>query len=299
MSIKPFTLLAGPALLGLALLGLAPAAEAQSQTWSFDETTTGNDVSWTSPTAVDPGAATYWVTQDITTIEVGTSFLGIPITVDVTDQVDPALLNASAPAEGPAPVTAVDVTFDVPGAPEPTSLAGTLNFGLDANGFGFLGLTDVVLGTADVDTGIFGIQTVNISSVRFAGTLTVNATWFDLDNALAGTNGLPVLTGDGQLAGGDDITLTTSNALPGATAFFVVGVFVLGLPFEGGILVPNPDPPGFFVALPVDGLGQLQVGGTWPAGIPGGISLYYQTWILDPGAIFGNAASNAVRSITP
>ena len=40
------------ALCGLLTLTLATSAATQAQTWTFDETTTGGDIAWSSPTAV-------------------------------------------------------------------------------------------------------------------------------------------------------------------------------------------------------------------------------------------------------
>jgi hypothetical protein len=124
-----------------------------------------------------------------------------------------------------------------------------------------------------------------------------NAGWHDLGDALAGTNGDPLLVGDGPLTGGSTATLTLTNSIPSTTATLVLGLSDISAPFKGGVLVPAPDI--VLGGLPTNHAGGLAFGFTWPAGLPGGISLYWQLWMLDAGAVKGFSASNAVESITP
>ena len=81
----------------------------------------------------------------------------------------------------------------------------------------------MVLGMLQVDLGAFGVQLVDVTSVRVVGSITAASTWFDLGNALAGISGPPALAGFGSLATGDPITLSLSNARPGAPAFLFLG----------------------------------------------------------------------------
>ncbi len=123
--------------------------------------------------------------------------------------------------------------------------------------------------------------------------------WTDLENGLAGTHGIPGLLGTGTLIGGTPVNLALTNALESTTTFLVVGVLQVDAPFKGGTLVPDPNPPGFFVALPTRATGTLDVGGTWPAGLPAGLETFYQHWVQDAGGPQGFSASNALRGITP
>jgi hypothetical protein len=124
-------------------------------------------------------------------------------------------------------------------------------------------------------------------------------TWTDLGNALAGTHGLPLLVGTGDLVGGTPVTLTLSNALENATTYLLVGVVTLNAPFKGGVMVPDPNAPGFFVILPTGPAGTLPLNATWPNGLPSGFSLYFQHWIVDATGPAGFAASNALQATTP
>lgn len=123
--------------------------------------------------------------------------------------------------------------------------------------------------------------------------------WIDLGLGLAGGAGLPSLTGSGALTAGSSLTLTLGDALPGTTAWFVVGFARIDAPFKGGTLVPSLDPPGFFVALPTGPTGTIEILETWPGGVPSGFHTWYQAWIADPAGPVGFAASNGLESVTP
>jgi hypothetical protein len=124
-------------------------------------------------------------------------------------------------------------------------------------------------------------------------------TWTDLGQALAGTGGPPVLTGTGDLLPGTPVTLTLSNMLANSTVYLVISPATLNAPFKGGVLVPNPSPPGFFVILPTGPTGTVPLNSTWPSGLPPAFSLYFQGWVLDGGGPVGFAASNALQATTP
>jgi len=140
---------------------------------------------------------------------------------------------------------------------------------------------------------------VDAAQIDAVGDLTIEvSTWVDVGFALAGTAGIePTLAGTGTLVAGTPITLTLANALAGSTASLFIGVRAIDAPFKGGVLVPAPTllVPG----LPVDGGGGLVLPATWPAGVPGGVTLYYQFWISDPGGPKGLSASNGLAGTTP
>jgi hypothetical protein len=123
--------------------------------------------------------------------------------------------------------------------------------------------------------------------------------WDDLGQAMAGTHGEPVSVGTGTLVGGDPVGLTLSNALENAPAWLVVGVAELSSPFKGGVLVPDPTPPGFFVALPTDATGTIALAGAWPLGVPSGFVTWFQWWITDAAGPKGFASSNGLSATAP
>ncbi len=137
------------------------------------------------------------------------------------------------------------------------------------------------------------IRQRNQSTVLFS----THGPWDDLMGGLQGEQGLPSLTGQGTLLGGDDVTIALANARALAPASLVVGLSTINVPFAGGIWVP--DLTLLIAGLPIDGDGQLSVGGVWPAGVPAGVDVFFQYWIPDAAALAGFAGSNAMRATTP
>jgi hypothetical protein len=122
----------------------------------------------------------------------------------------------------------------------------------------------------------------------------------DLGSALAGSNGLPQLTGTGTLVVGTPWSLELTQARPNTTTYLVVGLTAVNLPFSGGTMVPAfAAPDGAIRIFATDAAGQVLLGGQWIAGVPSGTELYLQHWIVDPAGIFGFAASNAILGVTP
>ena len=283
----------------LALLAAAPDAAAQAQTWSFDQTTTGQDLSWTSPTSVNPGASVYASSYVITKVEVDVKWSFITLNdIDVTGQVPPESLAGGATLVGPAPVELLDLPVVVPPPPDPPAVSAVLSLGLNASGFGSMTATNVALGTMQVDLGFpFGVQTVTILSVRIVGQLTMHAAWFDLGAALAGTHGAPVLTPDGSLEPGSTVVLDLASALENSSFTLIVGISALNAPFKGGTLVPFPSLLIF--GLPTGPGGGITLTGTWPGSLPSNVAFYFQEWIVDPAGPAGLAATNAVKAVTP
>jgi hypothetical protein len=119
----------------------------------------------------------------------------------------------------------------------------------------------------------------------------------DVGQGLAGTHGVPELQAHGTLEAGSLLTFALDGALENTTATLVVGFTVLGAPFKGGVLVPQP-------SLLVSGLstgaqGALALSATWPAGVPPAFTLALQAWLADPAGPAGFSASNGVVGTTP
>lgn len=131
------------------------------------------------------------------------------------------------------------------------------------------------------------------------GSSGVGDAWADLGNGLGGAHGIPDNAGSGTLVGGDPVSFTLSDALQNSTTYFVMSATLLNASFKGGILVPDPTPPGYNLALPTGATGSVVLGGTWPAGMPSGFALYTQWWVQDPAGPSGWAASNAISGTTP
>jgi hypothetical protein len=157
------------------------------------------------------------------------------------------------------------------------------------------GTHDVAVFDVDND----GLQDIIVSQLEGTFVWRQITAWADLGNALSGTHGAPVNTPEGTLVGGWPVSITLSNALENTTAFFVIGAFNLSAPFKGGVLVPNPTPPGLFVPIGTGPGGTISLVDTWPMGLPPGLDIFVQWWIIDGTGLVGFAASNAVQGTTP
>jgi hypothetical protein len=161
-------------LLILATTSTNPAS-ADQVTWPVNETTTGNNVNYVSPTPTDPDAGLYNVRFVIDQL-IATVDLGIFTTpVDITDQLDPSFLDISTPVDGPAPVAVNNVDVAYPPPPATPDLTATLSVSLDAAGFGRVDVTNVQLGNVTVTVPLFGEVTVPVVAIQLIGELTVTS----------------------------------------------------------------------------------------------------------------------------
>lgn len=165
------------AVTGLAALawGASAALGGEPRTWNFDLTTTGNDVHWVSPTAVDNTRPEYDAVYDITRLEVRVRYGPFDLgPFDITGQIPPEQRHGEGTAAGPPPMVIFDDRVVYPPPPESPGFAANVRISLDADGFGHIDLTDVFLGDIRIDLGPpFGVQTVRLTSVRLVGVTTV------------------------------------------------------------------------------------------------------------------------------
>ncbi|WP_432797085.1 PEP-CTERM sorting domain-containing protein [Poriferisphaera sp. WC338] len=123
----------------LAACGLALSATTvhagTNESWNISLTTTGNDVTWTSPTAIDLGFPQYDISYNITKVE--TQIFGT--WGDITSQLDPNTLSGNT-IENSLPATLYDNTVNEAGS------SATILFQINAAGHGFASITSVSLG---------------------------------------------------------------------------------------------------------------------------------------------------------
>jgi hypothetical protein len=112
----------------------------------------------------------------------------------------------------------------------------------------------------------------------------------------AGSAGVPVMAGEGTLEAGDGVSLSLTSAAASATAWLVLGLTELSLPFKGGVMVPTPD---IILGYSTDGAGLFDLVTVWPAGVPAGTETWAQFWIADAQGPAGFAASNGLKLTTP
>jgi hypothetical protein len=121
--------------------------------------------------------------------------------------------------------------------------------------------------------------------------------WASVGPGLAGSSGVPKLAGAGTLCADMPISLTLTRAKPNGSATLVAGLSALLAPFKGGTFVPAP--LVLVSGLPVAANGSVVIQGLWPAGVPSGLTLYFQYWIPDAAAVQGMAASNGLSATAP
>ncbi len=116
--------------------------------------------------------------------------------------------------------------------------------------------------------------------------------WAGLGGELAGSNGrTPVLVGSGALVAGNIVSLNVRDALPMATTFLLLSQSIDCQPLFGGTMMPdNP----LITQATASAIGTVQMTFAWPSGLPSGVTLAVQAWLLDPGNASGVSATNAV-----
>lgn len=172
----PFT-----AALVLCTLGLPAVVRAEDPiTWHFDIKTEGQDVFWTSPTAVNNAGLRYRLSYELTKVEVTVKYLFWTFEVDITSQIPPEYLSGSEIFEGPLPITIFDGDLVYPEPPEPPGFSCHLVIGLDAAGRGYITITKVYLGQVKIELPGFGWVTADLKAIRMVGTITAQAFLFPL-----------------------------------------------------------------------------------------------------------------------
>lgn len=166
----------------------------------------------------------------------------------------------------------------------------------DVDGWPFEPAADGSLAVLDVD-GDAALDVVVVGTVCVQVLRSTRGPWTDLGQALGGGAGLPRLRAEGSLQAGSPAGLWLTDGLAGGVAALVVGFSDVSLPFKGGTLVPHPDV--LVLGVPLDPQGELLLATDWPAGVPAGVSLFWQVWIGDPAGPVGFSASNALRAVTP
>jgi uncharacterized membrane protein len=121
--------------------------------------------------------------------------------------------------------------------------------------------------------------------------------WTNLAGGLAGSVGIPHLSGTGALTPDSATSVVLTQGKPSAPAVLVVGLTAANLPFKQGVLVPQPSYLLYVPALSPSGASGLNF--RWPSGLPSALSLYWQMLIVDSAGPAGFAISNALKSQTP
>lgn len=144
-----------------------------------------------------------------------------------------------------------------------------------------------------------GSYTVTLNSLVTAPPTTLASAFetLGLDYGVAGACGVPLLTGEGLMTAGTNVTMHMRHLPAGRVVFLVAGLTQGNIPLFGGILVPSLDVVSAGFANSNGDLSLTLL--TMPAGISPGTTLFAQAFTFDPVAVFGIAGTNAVVGVAP
>ena len=171
----------------LAMIVALPAS-AGTVHWNFSESTTGEDIHWSSPTTTDTQADQIDYVMDITYVGVDVWFLGILWHEEVTSEIDPKLLHGEDIVDGPAPFIMLDESIEADADSDGTiDVIAHMLAQVNGKGRGQLDITNVYLGDVMVDTGFpFGWQLLEIDRIYMDGQMDVTEIYLpcpaDIDN---------------------------------------------------------------------------------------------------------------------
>ncbi len=147
------------------------------------------------------------------------------------------------------------------------------------------------------DGGYPGVTTTWVAQAPTPGATNGASPFIDLRTGLAGTDGVPVLTGSGSLVGGTPASIDLTHAVPSGLFLRLVSFVSVPTPFKGGTLLPIPIALSLVLSTGPDGSLLLPL--TWPTGLPPGFPIWIQDVIPDAAAVQGFALSNGLMAVTP
>ena len=281
------TPVSGDAPLTVNFSDLSTGGPAASWSWSFGDT--GSSTSQ-NPSHTYTSAGSY--TVSLTTTGPGGSDTETKVNYITADEPVPVADFTGTPLSGNAPLT-VNFTDQTMG----TVTNWSWSFGDGSPSATTQNPTNIYTqsGTYTVILSVVGPG--GFDSEFKASYITVTDPWTDLGSGLAGTSGVPLLTGEGSLAQGSNNVFALTNARANSTTTLVVGLSALNLPFKGGILVPATD--WLFFGLPTDASGEFSFSNNVSNSIASGTTVFMQFWVNDPVGPFGFAASNGISQTAP
>lgn len=228
---------------------------------------------------------------------------------DVADA-PPFVAGSPTPLTGHAPLTTVNVAWDIPpftpgsnyASPDLTALVQAVIDRADWQAGNHLGIVLDPAGTAPSQWRCFG----NFLSGQPAeldvtyGSDPPAGEFVHVGAGLPGSAGTPLLAGSGDLTpgGADGFVLALTQVEPGQRSFWLVGWTEVDLPLFGGNLYVLP----FFAIVPMgsaSAAGTVILAASMDPASPPGARILLQAWIPDPAGPAGFAASNGLRLEVP
>ena len=209
-----------------ALAGLLAITQSSvAETWSYDLTTTGSDVVFLAPVALDPQLPGYKMVYHVEMMN-ATAILpelpGWPLTVEVLDRLPPELRDGVKYLAGPPPLVLLEDDAYYPDDIEDPNLAGFrchIRFGMNDDGRAYVSATDTILSILDtqIDPNDPSSPTITIQllSVQLIGTISAEpAPAVQLSTASAPTpeGGSASVTAKLSMAPAADVLVTITRA---------------------------------------------------------------------------------------
>ncbi len=155
---------------------------------------------------------------------------------------------------------------------------------------GLSGTTAVSGAAQDDDLGI------NSGSAYVFPNVDTCSAWTIVGRGLGGSAGTPTLRGLGPLVDLAPVEFVLNDVAPFSSAFFVFGTSQIAAAFKSGVLVPAPE----ILIGPLDtGSGRVVIQSTAPAGLPAGIEIVLQAWVVDRLGPAGFSSSPGLTTTTP
>lgn len=184
-----------------------------STTWDFDHSTAGEDVFWTSSTAVATDASDYHWVYDITYVAADVVFGGLVFgPFDVTEEIDPNDRHGEGTNPGPPPIVMADDPISADADADGTiDVEAHLYMEITETGNGYASVTNVMLGDVYVDLGWpLGVQNVQIDRIYVSGSMVVTPIYNACPSDITGDGTVNVddvlqLIGDWGGSGNSDI----------------------------------------------------------------------------------------------
>jgi lysophospholipase L1-like esterase len=121
--------------------------------------------------------------------------------------------------------------------------------------------------------------------------------WSDVGGGTAGVAGQPTLDGSGTLVAGTEAAIVLTQAPPGAAMLLWISHASTPFMALGGTVHAIPYVSQTF--LTADAAGELDIGTTWPPGIPPASKIWFQYLVQDFSTIPAITLSNGLQATTP
>ena len=144
--------------------------------WPFTMSSSGDDVTWTSPTPINTKGGHYEMLYEVVSASAMVNYLGLQFgPFDITDLLPKDVITTWRESSGPCPLDFGWVEVIAPEAPEPAAVAYDWIVDIDAKGSTTFNAENFFFGQYDYELPFpFGLVTVNVESGTINAILTID-----------------------------------------------------------------------------------------------------------------------------